>query len=842
MAGFHATPADDGLRQMFGEGTHPQLEQLFEGKLAPWMSQGHPPASPPASRRTLRPARGRTTERLADAPARGPQDGRPSQPPPAGANQGRQLLAMLQQGGGSGGNGGSGGGGGLLEPGPGGAGGFPGPPGGGLGLGGMGSMGRMGGAPPGHAPSSSAPQLPGHAYYQGGGMPNLPPPNMPLPGQGQYGLGPPGQQQVPPPHLQAQYLRPPPPVPHHTQHQQQHPPRPGGLLPPHMQPPGAFPGMKAGGGRSMQDTLLPPPNRGLPPARPESAFFPPQPHQPPGPPGFGEPPPPRPQLGGLGSLRPQQSLDGTLSAQSIASAVSGSDAAPKGLWGSDVWAVGGGAGGGLGGGLGGGIWGAGSSAAAADPAPALAVDPWGARPAGNSPQDWQLASMKLRADAGLGQPSVATVNQSLERFSLSTTPPKAQNPIDDLINIMDSPTKLEKLKEEQFESPAAPAARKISLDGKAPPNANQFKSPLQDEGRGRKKGGDGRPRKPSTGRPKLNERELTRQLETLYRELQPTAEELKRKDDCFNLVYSMLRKYKALGDFKLRIFGSGANNFCIRDNNDLDMCIQIGSGVLDKRDLVVEKEFVEKMGEIIQENKMGDILVLPNARVPIVKFTEPKTGVKCDICVNNHLALFNTRLLNVYGAIDERVRQLAFVVKHWAKRRQINEAYRGTLSSYAYVIMCIHLCQTQDPPILPCLQQLEPTINVKCGDWLCRFNDNLDAAKGFGAANTETLGKLLYKFFEYWAFRHSYTDGVISIRTAGWLSKFEKEWTKRVGNERHLICIEDPFQLAHDLGRVVDRNSIAVLRDEFLAAARILQDNGNPLLKLLQPYNGKGNK
>ena len=35
---------------------------------------GPPPASPPASRRTLRPARGRTTERLADAPPRGPQD------------------------------------------------------------------------------------------------------------------------------------------------------------------------------------------------------------------------------------------------------------------------------------------------------------------------------------------------------------------------------------------------------------------------------------------------------------------------------------------------------------------------------------------------------------------------------------------------------------------------------------------------------------------------------------------------------------------------------------------------------------------------------------------------
>ena len=48
MAGFHATPADDGLRQMFGEGTHPQME-LFEGKLAPWMDEPGPPPRVPAS-------------------------------------------------------------------------------------------------------------------------------------------------------------------------------------------------------------------------------------------------------------------------------------------------------------------------------------------------------------------------------------------------------------------------------------------------------------------------------------------------------------------------------------------------------------------------------------------------------------------------------------------------------------------------------------------------------------------------------------------------------------------------------------------------------------------------
>ena len=32
----------------------------------------------------------------------------------------------------------------------------------------------------------------------------------------------------------------------------------------------------------------------------------------------------------------------------------------------------------------------------------------------------------------------------------------------------------------------------------------------------------------------------------------------------------------------------------------------------------------------------------------------------------------------------------------------------------------------------------------------------------------------------------------------------------RHGTERHLVCIEDPFELSHDLGRTIDRNSVVV--------------------------------
>lgn len=77
--------------------------------------------------------------------------------------------------------------------------------------------------------------------------------------------------------------------------------------------------------------------------------------------------------------------------------------------------------------------------------------------------------------------------------------------------------------------------------------------------------------------------------------------------------------------------------------------------------------------------------------------------------------------------------------------------------------------------------------------------------------------------------------------------KREKDWTRRVGNDRHLICIEDPFETSHDLGRVVDKFSIRVLREEFERAAKIMHQDPNPCAKLFEPYvpgddnsNGQG--
>ncbi|XP_040938699.1 UTP:RNA uridylyltransferase 1 isoform X3 [Gossypium hirsutum] len=257
---------------------------------------------------------------------------------------------------------------------------------------------------------------------------------------------------------------------------------------------------------------------------------------------------------------------------------------------------------------------------------------------------------------------------------------------------------------------------------------------------------------------------------------------------------------------------------------------EVGERIIES--LLIEEESEDKNDKKHHRHEKA----LTRARVPIVKLMDPVTGISCDICINNVLAVVNTKLLRDYAQIDARLRQLAFIVKHWAKSRGVNETYRGTLSSYAYVLMCIHFLQQRRPAILPCLQGMEKTYNITVDNIECAYFDQIEKLHNFGSSNKETVAQLVWGFFNYWAYGHDYANSVISVRTGSIISKQEKDWTRRIGNDRHLICIEDPFETSHDLGRVVDKFSIRVLREEFERAADIMQFDPNPCVKLFEPY------
>ncbi|SMY21375.1 unnamed protein product [Zymoseptoria tritici ST99CH_1A5] len=236
-------------------------------------------------------------------------------------------------------------------------------------------------------------------------------------------------------------------------------------------------------------------------------------------------------------------------------------------------------------------------------------------------------------------------------------------------------------------------------------------------------------------------------------------------------------------------------------------------------------------------------------------FPNEGVGIQCDINFFNPLGLHNTQMLRCYSMCDPRVRPMVLFVKSWAKQRKINSSYSGTLSSYGYVLMVLHyLMNVARPPVLPNLQMAwrpqgctpSSVTRTEVDGWTVDFWRNEEeiqnaVRKGQMSSNRDSLGSLLADFFQYYSSmgqgpQFRWTQQVLSLRTEhGILTKEAKGWVKAQTEEgegkkiqhRYLFCIEDPFELAHNVARTVTHNGIVAIRDEFRRAYRILQSIGN---------------
>eukprot|EP00604_Paraphysomonas_vestita_P004309 CAMPEP_0174825526 /NCGR_PEP_ID=MMETSP1107-20130205/42847_1 /TAXON_ID=36770 /ORGANISM="Paraphysomonas vestita, Strain GFlagA" /LENGTH=1022 /DNA_ID=CAMNT_0016057229 /DNA_START=951 /DNA_END=4020 /DNA_ORIENTATION=- len=120
----------------------------------------------------------------------------------------------------------------------------------------------------------------------------------------------------------------------------------------------------------------------------------------------------------------------------------------------------------------------------------------------------------------------------------------------------------------------------------------------------------------------------------------------------------------------LIVFGSSMNNFG-SESADLDMCLYYG----DIKTIPIgeqRREVMEALGVALSEIGMLQVEARSTARIPIVLFKDPVSDLECDISFNNPLAIQNTHLLASYSQVDIRVRELAFIIKYWAKQRYIN--------------------------------------------------------------------------------------------------------------------------------------------------------------------------
>ncbi|NXM73752.1 GLD2 polymerase, partial [Serilophus lunatus] len=306
--------------------------------------------------------------------------------------------------------------------------------------------------------------------------------------------------------------------------------------------------------------------------------------------------------------------------------------------------------------------------------------------------------------------------------------------------------------------------------------------------------------------------ELSQQVLELFQACRQQASDLNRKELCrtelqreIQLIFPQSRLY---------LVGSSLNGFGTR-SSDGDLCLVVKEEPVNQKTEArrilssVQKLFSTKLTSYIERPQ------LIRAKVPIVKFRD---YVEFDLNVNNVVGIRNTFLLRTYAFIEDRVRPLVLVIKKWASFHEINDASRGTLSSYSLVLMVLHYLQTLPEPILPSLQKNYP----ECFDPTMQLHLVHQAPytiPPYISKNGSSLGDLLIGFFKYYATEFDWSRHMISVREAKAIPRPDgSEWRNK------FICVEEPFDGTNTARAVHEKQKFDMIRGEFTQAWRVLRD------------------
>ncbi|XP_029295582.1 poly(A) RNA polymerase GLD2 [Cottoperca gobio] len=303
---------------------------------------------------------------------------------------------------------------------------------------------------------------------------------------------------------------------------------------------------------------------------------------------------------------------------------------------------------------------------------------------------------------------------------------------------------------------------------------------------------------------------LSCQMVELFEECQQQDSDLARKELCRTRLQKDIQS--VFGVARLYLTGSSMNGLGCR-SSDADMCLVIKGNK--KPDPIHVLSVLQRLFKSLPYVERTHLI---RAKVPILRFKEKGSDLEFDLNINNTVGIRNTFLLRSYAYADLRIRPMILVVKKWARHNRINDASKGTLSSYTLVLMVLHYLQTLKEPVLPSLQRDYP-------DYFYPFMDIDMVPEGpkhippYRSRNESSLGELLLGFLKYYATDFRWDRQVISVREAKALPKNNSQtWRNK------FICVEEPFERNNVARAVHEKMKFDAIKAEFAESYRILQD------------------
>ncbi|VEN42443.1 unnamed protein product [Callosobruchus maculatus] len=147
---------------------------------------------------------------------------------------------------------------------------------------------------------------------------------------------------------------------------------------------------------------------------------------------------------------------------------------------------------------------------------------------------------------------------------------------------------------------------------------------------------------------------------------------------------------RAFPQCQVHPFGSMVTGLCFR-NSDVDLYI---SGVRrrDENDVPLLYRLKRMLTD---SNVFRYVIVIANAKIPIMKCIHTATDMRCDINLRNMLGVCNSQLIKYYMSLNPKLTDLMFIIKYWAKIHKLT-GQNHLFTNYSIAMMVIFFLQ--QPP------------------------------------------------------------------------------------------------------------------------------------------------
>ena len=192
-------------------------------------------------------------------------------------------------------------------------------------------------------------------------------------------------------------------------------------------------------------------------------------------------------------------------------------------------------------------------------------------------------------------------------------------------------------------------------------------------------------------------------------------------------------------DYQVHLYGSHATNLCL-PWSDLDIVL------IPKNNININRgdnnhALLSKLYENLRNQKwVKDINYISNASIPIIKIysIDVYNNIPIDISIQeeNHFGLKCVELVKQFMNQFESLKLLVLPLKNILKRANLNDPYKGGISSYGLILMIVYFLK----------QQSFAGIDISLGE------------------NNSNLGRLFYDFLNFYSFEFDFGKNIIYIK------------------------------------------------------------------------------